>query len=37
MRFTVAILAVGVLLSVIYASRAQDSSTAEAERYIKDS
>lgn len=37
MRFRVAILAVGVLLSVIYASRAQDSSTTEAELYIKES
>jgi ketosteroid isomerase-like protein len=37
MKLRIAIFAAGVLLCTIYASRAQDTSNAEAERYIKDS
>jgi ketosteroid isomerase-like protein len=37
MKIRVVTIAAGVLLCAIYASRAQESSTAEAERYIKDS
>jgi ketosteroid isomerase-like protein len=37
MKIKVVTIAAGVLLCAIYASRAQESSTAEAERYIKDS
>jgi len=37
MKIRVAILAAGILLSAIYCTRAQESSTAEAERYIKES
>lgn len=37
MKIRMAILAAGVLLCAVYASRAQESNNAEAERYIKES
>ena len=37
MKFRALFLVAGVLIYVVYAARAQESSTAEAERYIKES